>query len=172
MSTGPAAPRQARDVMAFGQETGRVVSDERVIGRSEPFAKVFQSSRLVKQAVGLTAWGILEDIALDATLDAERRLVAETSARRIADNLGINKGDRDPPPRAAARVRVRVPRGGPPPRFGPVRDRPIPPGPLGMHRAVHHHPTAANTQVSTVYGEPGHGETRVRKTRARSSRSR
>jgi hypothetical protein len=66
-------------------------SDGRIIGRSEPFAKVLQSSRLVKQAVGLTAWGILEDIALDATLDAVGRLVAETSARRIAANLGINK---------------------------------------------------------------------------------
>jgi hypothetical protein len=91
MSTGPAAPRQARDVMAFGHETGRVLSDGRIVGRSEPFAKVFQSSRLVKQAVGLTAWGILEDIALDATLDAEGRLVAETSTRRIAANLGINR---------------------------------------------------------------------------------
>jgi predicted transcriptional regulator len=91
MTPREVAPRQARDVMAFGQETGRVLSDGRIIGRSEPFAKVFQSSRLVKQAVGLTAWGILEDIALDAILDAEGRLVAETSARRIADNLGINK---------------------------------------------------------------------------------
>ena len=91
MSPREVMPRQARDVMAFGQETGRVLSDGRIVGRAEPFAKVFASSRLVKQAVGLTAWGILEDIALDATLDVEGRLVAETSARRIADNLGLNK---------------------------------------------------------------------------------
>lgn len=91
MSARGAAPRQARDVMAFGQETGRVLSDGRVVGRAEPFAKVFQSSRLVKRAVGLTAWGILEDIALDAGLDVEGRLVAETSTRRISANLGINR---------------------------------------------------------------------------------
>jgi hypothetical protein len=89
--TSEAVPRQARDVMAFGQEAGRVLSDGRVVGRAEPFAKIFQSSRLVKQAVGLTAWGILEDIALDATLDVEGRLVAETNARRIAANLNLNK---------------------------------------------------------------------------------
>lgn len=88
---GASAPRQARDVMAFGQEVGRVLSDGRVAGRAEPFAKVFASSRLVKRAVGLTAWGVLEDIALDASLDAEGRLVAETSARAIAANLGLNK---------------------------------------------------------------------------------
>lgn len=88
---GAGAPRQARDVMAFGQEVGRVLSDGRVAGRAEPFAKVFASSRLVKRAVGLTAWGVLEDIALDASLDAEGRLVAETSARAIAGNLGVNK---------------------------------------------------------------------------------
>ncbi len=91
MSPREVMPRQAGAVMAFGQETGRVLSDGRIVGRAEPFAKVFASSRLVKQAVGLTAWGILEDIALDATLDVEGRLVAETSARRIADNLGLNK---------------------------------------------------------------------------------
>lgn len=88
-SGGP--PRQARDVMALGQEHGRVLSDGQIIGRAEPFAKVFASSRVVKRAVGLTAWAILEDIALDAALDAEGRLVAETSTRRIAANLGINR---------------------------------------------------------------------------------
>ena len=34
---------------------------------------------------------ILEDIALDATIDAHGRLVADTSVRQIADNLGLNK---------------------------------------------------------------------------------
>jgi DNA-binding transcriptional ArsR family regulator len=82
---------QARDVVAFGQEIGRVLSDGRIVGRAEPFAKVFPSSRAVKRAVGVTAWAILEDIALDATLDVEGRLVAETNVRRIADNLGVSK---------------------------------------------------------------------------------
>jgi DNA-binding transcriptional ArsR family regulator len=82
---------RARDVVAFGQEVGRVLSDGRIVGRAEPFAKVFPSSRAVKRAVGVTAWAILEDIALDATLDAEGRLVAETNVRRIADNLGLSK---------------------------------------------------------------------------------
>ncbi len=85
------APRQARDVVTFGQEAGRALSDGRIVGRAEPFAKVFPSSRQVKRAVGLVAWAILEDIALDATLDCDGRLVASTNVRRIATNLGINK---------------------------------------------------------------------------------
>jgi DNA-binding transcriptional ArsR family regulator len=77
--------------MAFGQEVGRVLSDGRIVGRAEPFAKVFPSSRVVKRAVGLAAWGVLEDIALDARLDEAGRLVADTNVRRIAANLGLNK---------------------------------------------------------------------------------
>jgi hypothetical protein len=68
-----------------------VLSDGRIMGRREPYAKVFPSSRAVKRAVGPTAWAILEDIALDADLDEQGRLVARTDVRRIADNLGINK---------------------------------------------------------------------------------
>jgi len=83
--------RQARDVMAFGQEIGRALSDGRIVGRAEPFAKVFPSSRAVKRAVGLMAWGVLEDIALDAQLDCRGRLVAETSVRQIAAHLGLGK---------------------------------------------------------------------------------
>ena len=90
-ASGRPEAREARDVMAFGQEIGRVLSDGRVVGRAEPFAKVFPSSRLVNKAVGLAAWGVLEDIALDAALDARGRLVAETNVRRIAENLGLNK---------------------------------------------------------------------------------
>jgi hypothetical protein len=82
---------QARDVVAFGHEVGRMLSDGRIVGRAEPFAKVFASSRHVKRAVGATAWVILEDIALDATIDDHGRLVADTSVRQIADNLGLNK---------------------------------------------------------------------------------
>jgi len=82
---------QARDVVAFGREVGRVLSDGRIVGRAEPFAKVFASSRQVKRAVGATAWVILEEIALDATIDDRGRLVADTSVRQIAANLGLNK---------------------------------------------------------------------------------
>jgi hypothetical protein len=82
---------QARDVVAFGHEIGRALSDGRIVGRAEPFAKVFASSREVKRAVGLVAWAILEDIALDAHLDDAGRLIATTNVRRIAANLAINK---------------------------------------------------------------------------------
>jgi hypothetical protein len=89
----PADPQphslQARDVVAFGQEFGRVLSDGRIIGRAEPFAKVFPSSRAVKRSVGAIAWVILEDIALDARIDEAGRLVAETNVRRLAKNLGL-----------------------------------------------------------------------------------
>jgi hypothetical protein len=81
----------ATDVVTFGQEIGRVLSDGRIIGRAEPYAKVFPSSRAVKKAVGLTAWAVLEDIALDARIDDRGRLVARTNVRRIADNLGLSK---------------------------------------------------------------------------------
>jgi DNA-binding transcriptional ArsR family regulator len=91
MSSQESRPRRAGDVMAFGHEVGRVLSDGRVVGRAEPFAKVFPSSRVVKRAVGLAAWGVLEDIALDARLDEHGRLVADTNVRRIARNLGLNK---------------------------------------------------------------------------------
>lgn len=88
---GSQPPRQARDVVGFGHETGRALSDGTVVGRAEPFAKVFPSSRAVKQAVGLAAWGVLEDIALDAAVDEAGRLVAATNVRRIAGNLGLGK---------------------------------------------------------------------------------
>ena len=90
---GPREPvaRTASDALSFGQEFGRVLSDGRIVGRAEPYAKVFPSSRAVKRAVGAAAWSILEDIALDASLDAEGRLVAETNVRRIAANLALSK---------------------------------------------------------------------------------
>ena len=37
------------------------------------------------------AWAILEDITLDAHLDVEGRLVADTNVIRIAANLGVSK---------------------------------------------------------------------------------
>jgi hypothetical protein len=88
---GSGGPVRARDVVVFGREVGRVLSDGRIVGRAEPFAKVFASSRHVKRAVGATAWVILEDIALDATIDDRGRLVADTSVRQIADHLELNE---------------------------------------------------------------------------------
>ena len=82
---------QARDIVALGTSTGGVLSDGEIVGRAEPFAKVFPSSRTVKRAVGGTAWVILEDIALDGKLNDRRRLVSDTNVRRIATNLGLNK---------------------------------------------------------------------------------
>ena len=41
--------------------------------------------------VGAIASVILENIALDATIDGHGRLIAETSVRQIADNLGLYK---------------------------------------------------------------------------------
>jgi hypothetical protein len=88
LGPGRPAPREAGHVIAFGQEAGCVLSDGRIVGRAEPSAKVFPSSRAVKRAVGLMAWAVLEDIALDARIDDRGRLVAETTVRRIAANLG------------------------------------------------------------------------------------
>ena len=87
----PDGPATANVVVTFGQEIGRVLSDGRIIGRAEPYAKVFPSSREVKRAVGVVAWAVLEDIALDARIDDQGRLVAETSVRRVAANLGVSK---------------------------------------------------------------------------------
>lgn len=81
----------ASDAMVLGHESGRVLSDGHIVGRGEPYIKVFEGSRLVKRAVGAVAWAVLEDIGLDARLDDRGRLVAETNIRRIAANLNISK---------------------------------------------------------------------------------
>lgn len=136
---------QARDVVAFGHEVGRVLSDGRIVGRAEPFAKVFASSRDVKRAVGATAWVILEDIALDAVIDDRGRLVADTSGRRIAANLGLNKNT---VARHLARIRdhgfvlheeARDRASG---RWDTAR---YVPRPIGVRRTLHPHPTSHPT---------------------------
>lgn len=38
------------------------------------------------------AWAVLEDVALDAVPDEDGRLVATTSTRRVAENLGLAPG--------------------------------------------------------------------------------
>jgi hypothetical protein len=131
--------------MAFGQEIGRALSDGRIVVRAEPFAKVFASSRVVKRTVGLVAWGVLEDIALDAQLDGDGRLVAETSVRAIAVHLVLSK-HRHQACGPAARLRVRAARGTPRRRVRPLGDLPLRAGPVGVCRAVHRHPEATVSQ--------------------------
>ncbi|HUP69185.1 MAG TPA: hypothetical protein VM142_05150 [Acidimicrobiales bacterium] len=48
--------------------------------------------RELKRQLGPMAWGVLEDVALDAVADDDGRLVATTSTRRIAENLGLAPG--------------------------------------------------------------------------------
>jgi len=49
-------------------------------------------ARALKRQLGPTAWAVLEDVALDARLDDAGRLVATTSSRRVAENLGLTSG--------------------------------------------------------------------------------
>jgi hypothetical protein len=105
--------RQARDVMTFGREFGRCLSDARIVGRAESFAKVSASSRVVKRAVGLTARGVLEDIALDADIDAHGRLGRRHERAAHRRQPAVERHDRAASPGYPARVRVRPPRGVP-----------------------------------------------------------
>lgn len=52
---------------------------------------VAAESRQARRRLGPTAWAVLEDVALDAYLDDHARLVAVTSVRRVALQLGISK---------------------------------------------------------------------------------
>jgi len=49
-------------------------------------------ARALKRQLGPTAWAVLEDVALDARFDDGGRLVATTSSRRVAENLGLTSG--------------------------------------------------------------------------------
>ena len=69
---------QARDVVAFGHEVGRALSDGRIVGRAETLRQGLRLQPPRQAAVGATAWVILEDVALDATIDNRGRLVADT----------------------------------------------------------------------------------------------
>lgn len=76
-------------------------------------------SRPLRRSLRPLAWVILEEVALDAVVE-DGRLVARTSARRVAEHLGINPGT------AAEALRLLVRRGlvrlerekGPSGRFG------------------------------------------------------
>lgn len=49
-------------------------------------------ARALKRQLGPTGWAVLEDVALDARLDDAGQLVATTSSRRVAKNLGLTPG--------------------------------------------------------------------------------
>jgi hypothetical protein len=47
--------------------------------------------RPVRRSLGVTAWAVLEDVAMDAVMAGDRALSA-TSARRVAEHLGLTPG--------------------------------------------------------------------------------
>ncbi len=60
-------------------------------GRPTAGLLVAAESRQPRRRLGTTAWGVLEDVALDAHIDDRARLLAVTNVRRIALHLGISK---------------------------------------------------------------------------------
>ena len=61
------------------------------------------ASRWLRRALRPIDWVVLEDVALDARPDAAGRLVAPTSARQVAEHLGLTPGA---VARALARLRI------------------------------------------------------------------
>lgn len=53
---------------------------------------VSRASRALKRSLTALEWVVLEDGALDATDDGHGRLVAATSARQVAEHLGVSPG--------------------------------------------------------------------------------
>lgn len=53
---------------------------------------VAASCRHLKRRLGPMAWAVLEDVALDAAADEAGLLVATTSSRAVAENLGLTPG--------------------------------------------------------------------------------
>lgn len=52
---------------------------------------VTADARLFRRAVGVMAWAVLEELLLDADVDAHGTLAARTNVRRLAAQLGIGK---------------------------------------------------------------------------------
>lgn len=52
---------------------------------------VTDASVELRRSLGIAAWAVLEDVALDSVVDESGRLVAVTNVRRIAARLGISK---------------------------------------------------------------------------------
>ncbi len=53
---------------------------------------VSSASRPLRRSLRLIEWVVLEELALDAVDDGHGRLVVPTSARQIAENLGVTPG--------------------------------------------------------------------------------
>jgi DNA-binding transcriptional MocR family regulator len=58
---------------------------------SEPSLVIAGRSRSLRRSLGLTAWAALEDLLLDASLQAPGRLCARASSRELAARLGVSK---------------------------------------------------------------------------------
>lgn len=50
-----------------------------------------EAERSLRRSLGPTAWAVLDDLRLDAVPGGAGRPVVSTSARRVADHLGITK---------------------------------------------------------------------------------
>ncbi|MGH9247683.1 MAG: MarR family transcriptional regulator [Acidimicrobiales bacterium] len=58
-------------------------------------------ARAFRSALGVTAWAVLEELALEAVIDGDGALVAHTNVRAVAAQLGVSK---DTAARAIARL--------------------------------------------------------------------
>jgi hypothetical protein len=99
-------------MVACGEADAAVVATAGVL--------VSGASRSLRRALRPIEWVVLEDIALDARLDGKGDLVAPTSARRVAEHLGLTAGA---VARALARLRsaglvTHARQAGPAGRFG------------------------------------------------------
>lgn len=99
-------------MVAAGEADAAVLSTAGVL--------VSGASRSLRRALRPIEWVVLEDVALDARLDGKGELVAPTSARRVAEHLGLTAGA---VARALARLRsaglvTHARQAGPAGRFG------------------------------------------------------
>ena len=103
-----------------GQTGGRRAGPSPLTGIGPSVAVVVSSAaRRIRKELRPMAWTVLEEVALDAVVE-DGRLVSRTSARRVADQLGVD------PTTAASSLRVLRQRGflalerqsGPAGRFG------------------------------------------------------
>jgi DNA-binding IscR family transcriptional regulator len=52
---------------------------------------VTADARVLRRAVGVTAWAVLEELLLDASNDEHGAVMAATNVRRLAAHLGVSK---------------------------------------------------------------------------------
>ncbi|MGH9023883.1 MAG: MarR family transcriptional regulator [Acidimicrobiia bacterium] len=62
------------------------------MGAAAGWLRIGPGARGLRKALRPIEWMVLEEVALDADLDGDGRLVAPTSARRVAENLGLTPG--------------------------------------------------------------------------------